>query len=471
MQDRSRTSHDHRKDQQRRQGGNDDNNDIARDQEQRNAAYNQQQGHQSQNRQPQREPFFRFFSSPNVNHHHHTTAAAAGDESVRAKLEPLNSAATLSTSPQGHHQGMANYSYSAMARLSIASDGKDVEQGKEGRLPSIFANGEYGGREDAISRFGLPGLGHERSPSGSGGSSPNLVSVREIQESEEGHGARSRRRSGLYSPGQTGREDGLINLPPLRHGFAPSSPGGSSSNHNHSESNSNYLREEGGRVTGPQRTGRPHSQSVSSMITSPYSHSATPSTSSLLLPSPSGLSNLRPSFAYSPPRANKTPLTGPASARGNEFPRLERHISSSSLPGESSGFLRPHHSFFPSGGLNGMFTSRSGNDSQSHQTAQGQVQGQDLPTAESVPQTVSPAPVTARRGNIERLFRAATTRKKRSGSDANKPKGVLMMTEIKDDADEQLEGLSEGDVKDAKDLDPSAVRRLAHLQCEQRRRE
>lgn len=312
----------------------------------------------------------------------------------------------------------------------------------------------------------MPGRASERSPSGSGASSPNLVSVREIQErerSEEGQ-ARVRRRSGLYSPAQNGREDGMINLPPLRHGFAPSSPGGSSSNHNHSESN--YHRDDVGRVTGPQRTGRPHSQSVSSMITSPYSHSATPSTTSLLLPSPSGLSNLRPSFGYSPPRSNKAPLAGPASARGNEFPRLERHISSTSLPGESSGFLRPHHSFFPGGGLS-MFTSRSGDQQQQqqqHQTTQDPSSG-----GQSPPLVPAPAPVAARRGNIERLFRAATTRKKRSSSDASKTKGNLAMTEIKDDVDEQLELQAEG--KDGKDMDPSAVRRLAHLQCEQRRRE
>jgi tRNA A37 threonylcarbamoyladenosine synthetase subunit TsaC/SUA5/YrdC len=43
------------------------------------------------------------------------------------------------------------------------------------------------------------------------------------------------------------------------------------------------------------------------------------------------------------------------------------------------------------------------------------------------------------------------------------------MTEIKDELDDQLEGIPDG--KDGKDMDPSAVRRLAHLQCEQRRRE
>ena len=111
-----------------------------------------------------------------------------------------------------------------------------------------------------------------------------------------------------------------------------------------------------------------------------------------------------------------------------------------------------------------MFTSRSGDSQQvAHEPSAGNVE-------HSPPLAAAPIPAAAKRGNIERLFRAATTRKKRSSSDASKTKGALVMTEIKDDVDEQLEGFA-GEGKDGKDLDPSAVRRLAHLQCEQRRRE
>jgi len=449
-------------------------------QQQQQRAYQSQHHQQSSAEErhhvspPQREPFFRFLSSPNI-HQRGTNGASTVEEPVRVKIEPQAHDPPNSTSPptnNGHGGGMAHYSYSAMARLSIAGERKEGDHMQDGRLPSIRGNGDFGIRDEQVRYAEQKQHGGRRSPSRSGESSPNLVSVKEIQDRDRyddaGH-ARAKRRSGLMSP--THREDGMISLPPLRHGFVPSSPGARSGNgsiNNHSES-SGYGRDDGGRVTGPQRTGRPHSQSVSSMINSPYSsYSATPSATSLLLPSPSGLS-LRPSFAYSPPRSTQA-LPGSAGPRTSDFPRLERHISSSSLPGEtsttgSSGFLRPHHSFFPNGGLNSMFTSRSG-DATSHSNGDTSSRPRSPP-----PDSASPAPAatTARRGNIERLFRAATTRKKRSSSDATKSKVVLTMTEIKDELDDQLEGIPDG--KDGKDMDPSAVRRLAHLQCEQRRRE
>lgn len=493
----------------------------------------------------QQQDYFSYHPDKQFHHHHHPTSIDGRRPLPRSITSPppVSHSTSLyspsakssqgfipdrSTFLSSSHQGMEqqqqtsrpgqmsrHYSYSAMARLSIAgSDGGYIDTTRDNAdmsLPPMRTN-EDG--QDHYGRFGSSSFsqgggssnnnnnnyasGPPRSPaSGSSGSSPNLVSVREMDERERMatkeeldaavQDTRNHRLLGIFTS-QGRREDGLINLPPLRpppshhanYLHSPSSPnhngaaaaplsgslGAKSSTGSLHNTDVTYLREGSG-TTGPQRTGRPHSQSVSSM-TSPYNYSATSSTTSLLLPSPSGLSNLRPSFTYSPPRSlnNGHVQPVPTGRPNDHHARLERHISSSSLPGDSvHAYVQPHRQIYQHG-----VPPPSSLPAPSHMS-NNSTPNLNMPYHHQSPQSgklMSPPPPPPqqpqqRRGNIERLFRAATTRKKRSASDVSNAKN-------KDGFDDPTQ--QEADVKpEGKDIDPTAVRRLAHLQCEQRRRE
>jgi hypothetical protein len=240
--------------------------------------------------------------------------------------------------------------------------------------------------------------------------------------------------------------------PPLHHAHSYSHSY-SSSTGTSTPSTSMHARSNSQSKPGPSRTGRPHSQSVSSM-TSPYSYSTTP-TSANGSSANTSFVNLRSSFMQQSPPSRYPDHT----SRAVMAESLHRHHSASSLPPNAHYHhlhAPVHHPLYP----------------------------------EHDPPTTGPR---KRRSSTTSTHAAATERRGSGASDRlttglglglmsheeppnASPRGTrtdLMMTPNHSSGPGQPIQRRQGFAvpEAAVSTDPSAVRRLAHLQCEQRRRE
>lgn len=214
---------------------------------------------------------------------------------------------------------------------------------------------------------------------------------------------------------------------------------------------------------GPSRTGRPHSQSVSSM-TSPYSYSTTP-TSANGSSTNTSFVNLRSSFMQQSPPSRYPDYPSRASLAES----LHRHHSASSLPPNAHyhHLHAPiHHPMYPDHDLptTGPRKRRSSTTS-THAAAAASVErrgsgasdrltmtGIGLAPPDEPPNTTNASP----RGGSRSALMMTPNHSGGLGQPIQRRQGFAVP-----ETAQPGQTLS----------DPSAVRRLAHLQCEQRRRE